>query len=1290
MIYRVFGFLFLYFLFLSIHGQGSERFFNLQRRDGLSSGAITSLAQDKQGLIWIGTKHGVNRYDGHDFKHYHTANSSIRSNDISSLLVDYSGNIWIGTNGGGLFYIESKTKQISEFKFEGLGETIKSIKLARDSSLWILSEVGLACISGSDSWRIDKLNAKISLNIDAFEFQGDLLWLGTSGGDLIQLDKNGSYISYNLSKQWPDIKIQTIYPVNDRRLFVGTRQYGLHVFDPYRDTFIRYSIDATDIRDVILDRNGAFWIGTDGQGIYKIKENKITNYTHRSSIENALISNAIQKCFEDRDGNLWFGSAWDGMSILDQRLENIEFFYSDFDGSNTTGVLSIYADRQNLWFGTDGLGLSIENKQSLIRDFTQILPDKSYIQFIDKIDKRYWIGTFQSGLYIIENKKDGLVKHYTVNSGLSHDDVRDVEKIGDDKFLIATWGGGLNLYDEQKSKFSVIKTGNKVPTDVVVLERINEDEILVGTYGQGLFVFKSSDLNVRPVLPQIQNIVSIENTNEGVWLGTWGEGLHLSQYPFTESKLIDNKDLPDNSNILSIISSRENENIWLSTNTKILTISPDFTVDEFPLASDQFYINAANIDLTGKLYFGSTDGVISFDSRYREETANRKVEILEVKILDKELNEFGLHSAEKELSDLEYYQNTITFQFSTPLYPTSDQETYEVKLEPAYPEWIELNHERSMNYLGLDPGKYEFKVRNATSQIEENFRFIIRPPLWKTWWAYSIYVFVFIGLLYYFIRYAISLEKIKNQLENEKVGREKESEINQIKQRFFVNVSHEIKTPLTLIVGEIEQLSMNIGDSKKIMRSVNNLQNNCNHLLELVNELLDFRKLDQGGVRLKVAQGNFVAFCKEIYLSFVNKADAMLIDYQFNSASNEIPAWYDRDQLEKVFTNLLSNAFKNTSAGGKIEMKIEQKETFIEVAICDNGRGIPAEEINNVFKRFYQSKNNRDNTRKGFGLGLSIVNDIIKLHHGTVSVQSEEGKGSSFSVNLRLGKDHFADKDLITTFKNSDSLVGYKVVSTDLKSEPINSQHEHEILIVEDNPGIRRFIRDILSSRFTVLEATNGVEAYEMMSQKLPDLIVSDVMMPEMDGITLTKKLKKHPSTSHIPVILLTARTETVFKKEGYETGADDYITKPFNSVILISRIENILKSRETLVAQIRNQLATRPDDLNLKTPDERFLKELVHVIQANIDNSELHAEFIASEMGMSHSVIYKKIKALTGLTLVEFVRDYRLQQAADILTKYKFSVAEACYKVGFSDKKYFSQVFKKKYGKTPSELLRS
>ncbi|MEM9894903.1 MAG: response regulator [Bacteroidota bacterium] len=1281
----------IYFIYLSVvvqicSAQISERFYNITRRDGLASGSITAILQDQRGIIWIGTKKGLNGYDGSKFEHYHTGNSNVTSNDISSLAIDDANILWIGTFGDGLHQMNLVTKRIQKVYDSKIGKKIISIHFDEFNGLLTLSEKGLCQLkSGKNSFEVIPL-PRLADRGSALTKIDSSIWVGTSNGNLHQINQHGEHSIFSLAKLTADLFIQKIYSYSLDELLIGTRQQGLYRFNKKTGASSKVPINAVNIRDIITDKNGVFYIGTDGNGIYKIDGEKTANYLNQPLQINSLVSNAVQVCFEDRDHNVWFGTAWDGISFLDSRLDEIQLFHSDFTGINRSGVLHIFQEDENLWFGTDGDGLHIQFPNFLSIESLSEIPDHGYIQFIEKFDRFYCIGTFQSGFYIVEDLPNGRIKHLTVESGLPHDDVRKIIKLDSGKYLVATWGGGLIIYDQYENTFKKLPANSNPPKDIVTMLRLNKQELLVGTFGQGGFLLNLTDFSCKRIIPDLQNIMSIAKDDKGVWLGTWGQGLHIAQPPFSESMIISNESLGTKENVVSILPFEEE--IWFATSEKIFHLSKKNEVEEIRLPPQQYHINSCLIS-DGHLYFGGTDGVIEFQPDKIQKGVSKPIEILDIKVINKTISDLG-RPFQDSVSMFEHDQNLITFSYATPSYPVSKDESYELMLLPLQKNWVNVGSQRSMTYADLNAGEYTFKVRNAKSKLEQQFRFSISPPWWKTWWSYSLTILLFIGLLYLYRRYSFKLGRIKNQLEIERIGREKDMEIGNVKQRFFINISHEIRTPLTLIIGEIEQLAIKMGSSRSISNSITSLRNNGNHLLQLVNELLDLRKLDQEGIGLKVANGNFVKFCKEIFLSFVNKAESLSIAYEFICSEESIDLWYDRDQLEKVFFNLLSNAFKNTPTGGKISFVLAQGKSEISASIEDTGKGISKKDQKEIFKRFYQKENDQEATRNGYGIGLSIVQEVISLHKGEVDIESKEEHGSRFIVRLKKGKKHYTNGELIQDFTDSEVLRGYHELDAYEKEVTVKPDKETQVLIVEDNTEIRSLLVGSLSTKFTVRYATNGQEAYQMIHNELPDLVISDVMMPIMDGITLTRRLKKHPVTSHIPVILLTARTGTVFQKEGYETGADDYITKPFSPQLLTIRVMNILETRKRLRKQIRNELVTQPQDLNLTTPDEKFLKDIIEVVQKHLDNSELNADLIAREMGMSHSVIYKKLKALTGFNLVEFVRDYRLQQAGQMLKTYKLGIAETCYKVGLTDKKYFSKIFKKKFGLTPSDYARS
>ncbi len=530
---------------------------------------------------------------------------------------------------------------------------------------------------------------------------------------------------------------------------------------------------------------------------------------------------------------------------------------------------------------------------------------------------------------------------------------------------------------------------------------------------------------------------------------------------------------------------------------------------------------------------------------------------------------------------------------------------------------------------------------------------------------------------------------MKANLEFEKLTHEKDNELYTLKQQFFTNISHEIRTPVTLILSSINRLfeKGEMLESKQI-KSAHTIRKNSNLLLQLVNELLDIRKLETNDIHLKITEGDFVSYCKEIFLSFSEIASDRDIEYTFNSEEPKIQLWFDKNQLEKVLYNLLTNAFKFTKNGGAISVEIETDNEAAYLIVKDTGIGMSEAYMSKIFNRFYQIKNAETDEKLGFGLGLSIAKEIIELHKGSIEVKSEKNKGSIFEVRLLKLKDHFYENEIEKTEVISDQ--GLDTIKH-LKQKIVKNEVKKEtILIVEDNIEIQESLKEILNNDFLILQAFNGEEGLKIASENFPDLIISDVMMPVMDGIEFVKKLKSNTFTSHIPIIILTARTTVKNTMEGFETGADDYIAKPYDEELLKARITNLLNNRRLIREKFISDNLLNPRELAISSPDQLFLERLYKSLEPNLESNNLKAEFIAREIGMSHSVMYKKIKALTGLSYVEFIRDYRLSIAKQLIQDLGYSVSDACYKVGYSDRKYFSKMFKEKFKKNPSEFLNS
>ncbi len=614
--------------------------------------------------------------------------------------------------------------------------------------------------------------------------------------------------------------------------------------------------------------------------------------------------------------------------------------------------------------------------------------------------------------------------------------------------------------------------------------------------------------------------------------------------------------------------------------------------------------------------------------------------------------------------------------------------------------WRSIGKEGSATYTNLSPRDYVFKVRSRELGSDwknqySSLNITILKPFWLEWWAFLTYAILGILLFYALMKYIISWENMKADLRFEKFTHEKDVELYNLKQDFFTNISHEIRTPVTLILSSINKLLKNNELSENQSQNpFGTIKKNGEYLLNLVNELLDFKKLEQQEIKLKVVKGDWVTFCKEIYLSFKEFAYQKDIRFEFECSSPNIELWFDKNQMEKVLYNLFSNALKFTSAGGSIKLTITETDKEVQFELVDQGIGISRKHLTKIFNRFYQANNFDSINGSGFGLGLTISNEIIKLHQGEITVKSKKGAGSTFTIILKKGNSFFNDAEIGGSETNDELIDNYftsknnegRVITQD-KNSPIN--REQTLLIVEDNVDIGNYIAELLSDEFTILQAYNGKEGLEMALEKMPDLIISDVMMPIMDGIELTHNLKTNVTTSHIPVILLTARASFMNKMEGFETGADDYVTKPFNESLLRARIKNILKNRSLLHEKFNSEDTNDIGQLVKNKKDQEFLENLGLFIEKNIDSDNLSVNFVAQELGMSHSVLYKKLKTITGLSLVEYMRDYRLKKAKQLLKTKQFTLNEVCYQVGYSDRKYFSKLFKERFGNPPTFYLK-
>ena len=1316
----------VFFLFAGLvtYAQTQPIFQKIDQSQGLSSSRITGIVKDKNGFVWISTQYGLNRYDGHRVKVYNKQNSNIPTNDINGLYLDSKNLLWLTSYGKGLILYKKENDKFSVYKnslenpYSINSNRINTLIEDSSGNLWIGTEKGLSFFDiEKNQFYNYTFGENYPFNVmSLYKDSQSRLWVGKSS--------SGIFLFNQQTKQLVEINqelnsaINAICELNSDHILMATSGKGLLVLDMKNDRIYNYLENQKDfskktkiIRSMTKDAKGNLWLGTDGFGLYEVKnlnsQNPVAiNYMQNVQQSFSLSGNAIYALTEDENANLWIGSAWNGINVLNNNRQT-EIIFSDFKGVNPSPVLSIFENKQYIFLGLDGNGLNIYDKttgKSYYFDEQKI--KAKYIQKIMQTrDGKIWMGTFNNGLLKFDLKTE-KVKQYAHNendeNSLSFNDVRDIIEDKNNNLWISTWGGGLNYLNTQTEDFKQFNIQNN---NLISLLK-EEDDLWITSYGGGLnvfnieseqletFVFDENDKNSI----SSNNVFSILKDSKGfLWIGTSGEGINRMDLKTKTIERFETDESVRYKTITSIVEDDDN-NIWFGTKNGI--IKYDYNTESFSVPSSlsgDYHINSVYKDEAGFLYFGGLKGVIKFNpNNLQDYNLHPKVVISDFKIFNKEFD-FDENSAENqslELTEkvtLKHFQDVITFEFAALKFPFSDNCEYAIKMENFDEDWRDIGKDRTVTYTNLYPGDYNFKVKSKVVGYEwdddfTSMEITILKPFWLTWWAFAIYGLLFLLFLYVYRKISISYANLKSNLAFEKLTHQKDNELYQLKQQFFTNISHEIRTPVTLILSSINRLfeTDQIQGSKPV-KAAHTIRRNSSLLLRLVNELLDTRKLESKDIRLNVAENELVSFVKDIYLSFKDVATDRNISYIFKTESNSISLWFDKAQLEKVVFNLISNAFKFTDDSGKIEVYLENYTDDIILKVKDNGIGISATNLKKIFDKFYQVKSTHTPTNRGFGLGLSIVKDITELHQGKISVNSEHKKGSCFEVKLLKGHQHF--EDIIENQNTHQSDKEIQHIENKLAEVKTNKT---KILIVEDNLEIQESLKEVLEDEgYEIHQAYNGVEGLKKATLVMPDLIITDLMMPEMDGEEMAKKLKLNNLTSSIPIIIITAKATLEDQMQGFDTGADEYISKPYNEDFLKNRIKNLLKNRKILQKKFGNSVPN-PKEANINSQDQQFLEDLYKLLENNLQTDELKAENIAEQMNMSHSAMYKKIKSLTGLTYMELVRDYRLSIAKQLIEELGYSVSEACYKVGYSDRKYFSKLFKQKFKKNPSEFLKS
>ncbi|WP_158021995.1 hybrid sensor histidine kinase/response regulator transcription factor [Flammeovirga pacifica] len=1291
----------------------------------LSSNIISSFQEDQNNHLWIGLLNaGVCRLDLRTGEMTTFKNTKIKkiftSNNIQTIASDDEGNIWIGTTKG-LNCIKADDLTKDEFEAtkyfvnhhnpKGIRDNfITKIFNDENDNLWIASKKGL------------QIAIKPSGNQPFYTFKSINKNKPITIKDIVENEKgificsfNGIYTfdqkNFNLKKVTNSV-VNTMVIDPNNYLIGGTKE-GLFFmeYDEVNGQYIKKkhfhsenneALKINIISKVYKDKLGVIWIGTKGGGVIKYNPNgKRFKDIYRTNDPSSLSYNKVRSIYEDSRGRIWIGTKGGTLNVLEHQNDGLKLGYKNvtFDGSKsniTFGVVEwgdqlVFANRkQGKIFITDN-DIEIKDNHDISLDHQlEVKIDVPTFALKSEGDSILWLGTYGNGL------------------------IRGIRKNDKIEWKNITYDG-----DNQKGKIKIIRS--------IMIDQ--HGNVWLGS-SQGLvYISNEEKLKESPEFIVYQNRVKVPNSlaynyllpvfeasNGEIWIGTMGGGISVFNPNLQTGSAIsfENITIKDGlpSNIIKSILEDDYQNLWISSNNGISKINLDSReIKNYNIRDglqDNEFSDLSSCKLkNGDLMFGGVNGINYFTPHeIVDEYLVGDLIFTNLSVLNKSIhvndtldgNIILKHKIEyTQKIHLNHNQNSFALEFAGLHFGSPYKNKYKYRLNGFDKEWITTDANlRIAKYTNIPPGSYtlEVKASNADNIWNPNSLFLdidIASPWWATLWAKCLYGLLIIGLIYLFSRFSLITVNKHHQLELEKFEREKLEHLSKMKLQFFTNISHELRTPLTLINTPIEQL-INKGSSYSALEKEKYfklIHKNVNHLMNLVNQLLDFRKMEQGHMALQVKKRDWVLFTEQIFHSFKEFANYERIEFNLDIKSHCIIGYLDEDKLKKVLYNLLSNAFKYTHAG-EVKIIIQQVEGNVEISIKDTGFGIDKDQLKYLFEPFYQADDQSKAKSDGTGIGLSFTKSLVELHYGSIHVESEKNLGSTFTIRIPLEEEIYKD-DMAFEAINEDKEETELQVEYELtpQEEELSLSTKPKIVIADDNPQILDLLYELLKDNYKVFKAEDGEIAFNLAKEVMPNLILSDIMMPKMDGYELTKMIREDPQVCHLSMILLTAKNSKDSKLKGYEYGVDAYVTKPFNSEVLLARINTLIENRKRLQKNFRTNIDTQPSEVTFTSIDERFLNRLVSIVEEHISDPKFTVERMAFEYGTTPLRLNQKLKALTEQTAKIFIRNIRLKRAAQLLKMGRYGVSDVTYEVGFSDLKYFRNCFKKEFGVPPSHFLR-
>ena len=1333
----------IFFSFTNAWAEEDIRLEHYSRENGLSHNSVRHIVQDKHGLLWLGTFKGLNSFDGQKFTPYVSSAKStnkIKDDDITALVIDDNDIMWIGTRGG-LTRFNLRTRQFTTFLPDKNNPNsipdseIRAIYIDKHQRIWIGTKDSGLCIFNQDTQTFSRVDLEGFIYVKSiFEDINGHIWVGsfqTGGIAKIALDEAGNIQNiktYTLSS--PDSGsvnpyVYFIYQDDKADIFIGTRE-GLFKWNKQDDVFELQGLHDTTFQETIgpyfvcisKAPDGKYWLGTIGgiivcERLEDISKGNFQWYYSKRSEKTSLVDNSVSALYFDNSGLLWIGTD-NGLDKYDpfrNQFKTINSFALVVDGKipRISDYGQTYDNKLIVATHNSGLFLNDENKFKVIKTEAK---DISGIYTPD--GKTFYCGLW-SGKILIYNYISNTSK--TIDVGFKPVAVFAFKKLPDGNLVIGSHGSGAIILNPQtletdaslQAKYPNIEINQVTSTPNGVIWLATENGVIsYNQHNQNTRLYTAKDGEIEGLTNNSAKAICIDDSGK-IWVST---RMGLNYYAPDIDEFIQVKkpgELRENW-ITDIVKDQEGF-LWFNFNNgQVGRFNPNKN------SLNTYDVNSGNrLDIFSNkgfllfnnsvIYITGKDEIIYFTiNDLKDNLKSDPPFISEVKIQNKTIAPGDTVKGQVVLTEdinylhelnLKYVNRNFSLSFSSPSYANTRLNKYEYMLDGFDNEWIRVdNNATNIQYTNLYPRDYTFKIRVANSSGYwsdiSSYKIKISPPFWLTYKA-IILILSLLGITIYLVYRQLNKSfMLKHELLTEKVHREREDKLNHEKLRFFTNISHELRTPISLIIGPAKQLAEEGLNTDYQKSRIGLILQNSNRLYNLVNQLLDFRKAQNGELKLKVSKTDILLYAKNIFHSFEGLANEKKINYHFICEFDEIKGWIDVDKYDKILYNLLSNAIKFTNKYGNIDFfvglsKNEDGLRKLIIEVSDDGIGIPEESQKKIFSRFYQVENtHKEHT--GSGIGLSLVNSLVKVHKAEIKLYSAPEKGSVFTLEIPIDKAFYEENEIFDyEIKSTDSV---NTIRTDVKKKTPSTELKEKILIIEDNQELREYIADYLSVHYKVYTAENGEKGLKLCRQIKPIICISDVMMPVMDGFEFCQTLKNDERISHIPVVLLTALSDNENQIKGYKLGADDYLAKPFDPSLLKTRIENIVKARTELKEKFSGDTENNINVLTHSPIDEEFLTKLTSLIEANIGDPNLAGNFICSELGISSSTLYRKVKELTDLSPNEFIRTIRLKKAVQLLKSKRNNVSEVSDMVGFNDPYYFSRCFKKQFGFPPSNLL--